>query len=237
MTSPVPGSMNGANVLISICPSTPAAGDFAAFGIFKHVGFLNGPLPSAELVHLERHQGLRHAEIVQRVIALRSWLATPFGNNVATCHLACDSSGAGRPIYDMLRAEIGSVVHGVKISGADQNPGQMSSDGIHSVSKLQSYMALDSAIQAGRLKIAEQMPLASTLMAEAAALSAQISSAGRVIIAAPDPSHSRFQDMIEASAVGWALAETLWQKHRIAYWRGLWPDRLNAPAFNEGTNP
>jgi hypothetical protein len=185
---------------------------------------------------LERHQGLRHAEVVQRVIALRSWLNTPFENNVATCHVACDSSGAGRPIYDMLRAEIGSVVHGVTVSGSDQNAAHENAEGIHNVSKLQSYMALDSAIQAKRLKIAEQMPLASTLMAEAAALSAQISSAGRVIIAPGDPAHSRFFDLIETSAVGWALAESLWTKAKIQTWRGLWPDRMNAPFphFTEG---
>ncbi len=219
-------SLTGQNTLISVDPALATRGDFAAFLIFVRRGFEEKTtLPIADIPHIERHQGLRYTEIVDRIVDLRKYLLDDCG--AATAHVALDASGSGRPIFQASRDRIGPPVFGFSVTGADAHNLEPSQDDLLSVSRTAAILSLDSGFQSRRIHIAKQVKLATELKKEAESLSARVGAAGRMLINPPNIQHAKYDDLVMAAAQGWAICQKLWTPQAIARWRTYQPDMMN----------
>ncbi len=144
------------------------------------------------IVHIERHRGLRYDEIVSRAVGLRDWLGQAL--------VVIDASGNGRAVWQALHDRIGDYAVGVQIVGSRQHATTLSPAGLVHISKMQALRDFASAIQTGKIKIAAGMPLAKELVQEAASLSTKASRTGRLIVSEPDKKYAHHDDLILAAA-------------------------------------
>lgn len=121
-----------------------------------------------DIVHLERFREIPYPEQVRRVAQLHQALRDRARRlehrerEPATTELVVDATGVGAPVLDAFR-EAGLHPRGVIITG-----GETSShvDGVDRVPKRELVTALQVALQAKRLRIAAELPLAEVLMKE-----------------------------------------------------------------------
>ena len=117
-----------------------------------------------DIVHLERFRELSYPQQARRVEERYRELkqhAQRFDLD-ATLSLVVDATGVGKPILDTFR-ETGLRPRGVIITGGDSSSRV---DGLDRVPKRELVTTLQVALQAGRLRIAEDLPLAEALLKE-----------------------------------------------------------------------
>lgn len=121
--------------------------------------------------------------------------------------LVVDSTGVGRPVVDLLRAErLPSVLSAVTITGGDQATHEGDD---WSVPKRDLVSTAQVLLQGGRLKIAEALPEAATLTRELLAFKVTISQAGHDSYAAwREGDHD---DLVLATALALWAGQTVGQ--------------------------
>jgi hypothetical protein len=140
--------------------------DYTALVVIEcHRIDLPGELTTYHVRHIERLLGKPYPDIVTRVQTL---MAQP--SLKGQSRLVADATGCGRPVIDMLRqARLHPVA--VTIHGGDQ----VHQDGWDfRTPKRDLVGALQVCLQTQRLKIAEQLPLAATLVEELLAFRVKI---------------------------------------------------------------
>jgi hypothetical protein len=117
-----------------------------------------------DVVHLERFRQIAYPEQIRRVSERYRETerhATSTYPDVTTS-LVVDATGVGKPILDAFR-EAGLRALGVTITGGDTSSNH---GGMSHVPKRELVTTLQVALQADRLRIAEGLPLADTLLKE-----------------------------------------------------------------------
>jgi hypothetical protein len=117
-----------------------------------------------DLVHAERFREIPYPDQIRRVAERYGELQrhAKATNPGTTTTLAVDATGVGKPILDAMR-EAGLRPHGILItSGETASRG----DGLDRVPKRVLATTMQVALQAGRLRIAEDLPLAHVLLRE-----------------------------------------------------------------------
>jgi hypothetical protein len=118
-----------------------------------------------DLVHLERFRDLGYPAQVRRVeerfaeVKRHAAETDRYGGDVS---LVVDATGVGKPILDMFR-DHGLHARGVIITGGETSS---HADGLDRVPKRELVTTLQIALQARRLRIAEELPLAELLLQE-----------------------------------------------------------------------
>lgn len=131
------------------------ARDYTAIAVLERLG--KGKATHYHLRHLERPPlGTSYPEVVTIV---RSLLARA---PLQGAKLVVDATGVGRPVVDLLRRER-LMLTPVLITGGDTITFEK---GFYRVPKRDLVGALQVHLQGGTLKVAESLPLASTLVAE-----------------------------------------------------------------------
>jgi hypothetical protein len=129
--------------------------DYTAAVVIEQVG----ARPHAyHVLHLERWRGLGYPEITER---LQGLLARP--ELAGQARLVCDATGVGAPVVDELRRR-GLAPVGITIHGGDQVT-TVSSVSFR-VPKRDLVAAVQVPLEAGRLKIAKDLPLMPVLTEE-----------------------------------------------------------------------
>ena len=131
-----------------------------------------------DLVHAERFREIPYPEQIRRV-------AERFGEveqhakidyRHATASLVVDATGVGKPILDALR-EAGLRPRGVIITGGET---ASRGDGIDRVPKRVLATTMQVALQSGRLRIAQELPVADLLEKELRGFRVKITLTGHV---------------------------------------------------------
>lgn len=135
-----------------------------------------------DLVHVERWREIPYpvqvARVAERVKELQGKVYYPPGHykpaydNEVT--LIVDATGVGKPILDALK-QAGLRPHGVMITAGDT---ETRTPGITRVPKRILVSRLQIVLEGGRLKIARELPLASTLLEEFKGFKAKITLSG-----------------------------------------------------------
>ena len=116
-----------------------------------------------ELIHLERFREIPYPDQVRRIVERYRELERAVSQErKATSRLVVDATGVGKPILDELR-EADLQPKGVIITAGETTT---SNDGVYRVPKRELVTTLQVALQARRLQIAEELPLAKTLLQE-----------------------------------------------------------------------
>lgn len=152
--------------------------DYTALIVAERVGPEDAPC--YDVGHIERVPlNTYYPAIVEHVgdvlLALR---ARPAANQSEPprCWLACDYTGVGRPVMDMIRAaELDAEVVGITIHGGDAVTEE---SGEARVPKRDLAGVVQVLLQAGRLRIAQVLPLTATLTQELVGFRAKISLSG-----------------------------------------------------------
>ncbi len=127
-----------------------------------------------DLVHLERFRELPYPEQVARIAERYAELTRYAERLRAPVNLVVDATGVGKPILDTLR-EAGLKPRGIIITGGET---ASRSGGVTRVPKRELVTTLQVALQAGRLRIAEELPLADALLSEFRGFRVKISLSG-----------------------------------------------------------
>lgn len=129
-----------------------------------------------DLVHLERFRELPYPDQIRRIRERHKELEqhARASAHEARVRLVVDATGVGKPILDAFR-EAGLRPHGVIITGGETSS---RSAGISRVPKRELVTTLQVALQAKRLRIAEELPLADTLLKELRGFRVKISLTG-----------------------------------------------------------
>lgn len=140
--------------------------DFSAFTVLERLTPVSIALPHYHVRHLERWPlGTRYPKIVADV--KKRMTQAPLS---ASCELVVDQTGVGRPVLDLLIAEHLRPI-GVTITGGDA----VTHDGDEwRVPKRILVSVLQVLLQGGRLKVAESLPEAATLVREFLAFQVKI---------------------------------------------------------------
>ncbi len=149
--------------------------------------------PHYAVVWIERFDlGTPYPEIVERVAQVKRY---PPGNHVP---LAIDATGVGAPVVDMFNEE-GIHPEQIHFTGGQEAKSDLKS---HSVPKKDLATEIQALLQTGRLKIAEELPHAETLVREMKAFRVKITPSG----------HARFEHATESDTddILMALACALW---------------------------
>ena len=183
------------------------AADYTAIVVLEHHrADVPGAQTTYHLRHIERLLGRSYPEIVTRVQTL---LAQPPLKGQS--RLVADATGCGRPVIDLLgQAKLNPVP--VTIHGGDQ----VHRDGRYfRTPKRDLVGALQVCLQTERLKIAEQLPLAATLVQELLAFRVKID---------PATAHDSYAAWREKDHDDLVLATAL----GIWYWevQGRWRARV-----------
>lgn len=115
-----------------------------------------------DLVHLERFRDIPYPEQVARIAERHAELTRHAERLRAPVNLVVDATGVGKPILDTLR-EAGLKPRGIIITGGETTSRSV---GVTRVPKRELVTRLQVALQAGRLRIAEELPLADALLRE-----------------------------------------------------------------------
>ena len=140
--------------------------DYTAAVVIDSTG--SGADRKHDVVHIERYRETPYPEQVQRIAGLYQTLRERARrlehqeHEPATTELVVDATGVGAPVLDMFR-EADLRPRGVIITGGETSS---KADGIDRVPKRELVTALQVALQAKRLRIAEDLPLAEVLMKE-----------------------------------------------------------------------
>jgi len=129
-----------------------------------------------DLVHAERFRGISYPQQARRVEERYGELEEHAGTvpGGAPCSLVVDATGVGKPILDTFR-EANLRPRGVIITGGDT---ASRAGGIDRVPKRELVTTLQVALQAKRLRIAEDLPLAEVLLKEFRGFRVKISLSG-----------------------------------------------------------
>jgi len=159
-----------------------------------------------DVVHAERFRGLSYPAQIERIRERHGELQRiSVERRNSRVRVVVDATGVGKPILDALR-EAGLRARGVIITGGET---ASRDGGIDRVPKRELVTTLQVALQAGRLQIAADLPLAETLLSEFRGFKVKITLNG----------HARFgndvgawreqdhDDLVLATALGTWLVE------------------------------
>lgn len=149
--------------------------------------------PHYAVVWIERFElGTPYTEIVDRVAHVQDY---PRENHVP---LVMDATGVGAPVVDMFK-EKGAAPKQITFTGGQQVQSDMDR---HSVPKKDLATTIQALLQTGRLKIAEELPHAETLVREMKTFRVKIADSG----------HARFEHASESDTddILMSLACALW---------------------------
>jgi hypothetical protein len=129
-----------------------------------------------DLIHLERFREIPYPEQIRRIAERYRELGQHARGVAGTTQvrLAVDATGVGKPILDAFR-EAGLRPRGILITGGET---ASFADGLDRVPKRELVTTLQVALQARRLRIAEELPLAETLLRELRGFRVKISLSG-----------------------------------------------------------
>ena len=159
-----------------------------------------------DLVHIERFRELSYPDQVRRIaeryrelqhVAQREYRA-------ATVGLVVDATGVGKPVLDLMR-ESNLRPRGVIITGGETS---LREGNIDRVPKRELVTTLQVALQAKRLVIAEELPLAGLLLKELSGFRVKINLAGHATFGNDVGSwrEADHDDLVLATALGiWTL--------------------------------
>jgi hypothetical protein len=159
-----------------------------------------------DLVHIERFRELSYPDQVRRIAERYRELQQVAQRDYrdATVRLVVDATGVGKPVLDLMR-ESGLKPRGVIITGGETS----SSEGnIDRVPKRELVTTLQVALQAKRLVIAEELPLAGLLLKELSGFRVKINLAGHASFGNDVGSwrEAAHDDLVLATALGvWTL--------------------------------
>jgi hypothetical protein len=159
-----------------------------------------------DLVHIERFREISYPDQVRRIAERYRELQQVAQRDYreATVRLIVDATGVGKPVLDLMR-EAGLRPRGVIITGGDTS----SRDGnISRVPKRELVTTLQVALQAKRLVIAEELPLAGLLLKELSGFRVKINLAGHASFGNDVGSwrEADHDDLVLATALGvWTL--------------------------------
>jgi len=145
------------------------------------------------VVWIERFElGTPYTEIVDRVTHVQSY---PPDDHV---HLVMDATGVGAPVVDMFK-EKGAAPKQITFTGGQRVQSDLDR---HSVPKKDLATTIQTLLQTGRLKIAEELPHAETLVREMKTFRVKIADSG----------HARFEHASESDTddILMSLACALW---------------------------
>ena len=159
--------------------------------------------------HLERFPlGTRYPTIVENVKTLLDAPQLKIDGKRAS-DLVADATGVGRPVVDMLRAS-GLSPSAVLITGGDAASYE---NGFHRVPKRELVSVLQVLLQADRLKIANDLPLAQTFLQEAVNFQVKITAAANETYGAwREGTHD---DLVLAVALAAWRAENIRELHFV----------------------
>lgn len=142
--------------------------------------------PYYRLRHLERlPRRTPYPEQVKHVVELCDQIGKRFG---ALPLLACDFSGVGAPVFDMLRVAYQGTTKGILITGGSQVT--ISEDGrVHRIPKLSLISRLRVTMESGKLKIARSMPETDAFIDELGKFELKIDEKGHVTMQAAGSGH------------------------------------------------
>ena len=145
-----------------------------------------------DLVHAERFREIPYPDQIRRVAERHDELSRHLkSTNPGTkLDLLVDATGVGKPVLDAMR-EAGLRPRGVIITGGET---ASSGDGLDRVPKRVLATTLQVALQSGRLRIAEDLPLADTRLKELRGFRVKITLTG----------HAKFGNDVGA---GWREAD------------------------------
>lgn len=157
--------------------------------------------------HLERWRELKYTKIVElvrdRVTALNVW--PPQGGPKPRITVAVDFTGPGRPVADMFAAaDLGATLELITITGGDNATRGEAGD--WRVPKRDLAAVVQIALQDGRLKFANALPLTETLVQELQNFRVKISLSGHDSYGAgADWRDGNHDDLVLATALAvWA---------------------------------
>ena len=159
-----------------------------------------------DVVHLERFREISYPDQVRRIgERYRELVQHAKGaHRDANVRLVVDATGVGKPILDLAR-EQGLRPNGVIITGGETSSHER---GIDRVPKRELVTTLQVALQAKRLRIAEDLPLAELLLKEFRGFRVKISLTGHASFGNDVGSwrEADHDDLVLATALGvWTL--------------------------------
>jgi hypothetical protein len=131
-----------------------------------------------DLIHVERFRGIGYPEQIERIAERYRELGRHArgAHHEASVRLVVDETGVGRPVVDMLR-KAGLRPRGVLITGGDK---VTSEGGTDRVPKKELASVLQVTLQARRLLISDELPLAPVLVKELEGFRVKISLSGNL---------------------------------------------------------
>jgi len=159
-----------------------------------------------DVVHIERFREIPYPEQVRRIAERYQELEhhAKTSHRDANVRLVLDATGVGKPILDLAR-EHGLRPRGVIITGGET---ASSADGVDRVPKRELVTTLQVALQAKRLRIAEDLPLAELLLKEFRGFRVKISLTGHASFGNDVGTwrEAQHDDLVLATALGvWML--------------------------------
>jgi hypothetical protein len=168
--------------------------DLGQVNDYTALGVLESADGAYDVRHLERFPlGTSYTEVVDRVVRL---LSTPPLRG--QCELVVDATGVGSPVVDLLRPHFGHSMIPATITGGDNFSWDRSQV---KVPKRDLVATMAILLQGRRLRVADALPEAQTLVAELLAFRARISPAGHDSYGTPDWREREHDDLVLAVAL------------------------------------
>jgi len=173
------------------------ASDYSAVSVLERAPVT----PYYRLRHLERlPRRTPYPDQCKVVVKLCDRIGRKYGSLPL---LACDFTGVGAPVYDMLRVSYQGQTKGVTITGGSTVT--ITDDGkIHRIPKRDLISRLRVALESGHLKISKAMPEAETFVDELSNFELKVDESGHVTMQAAGSGHD---DLVMSAALG------LWFAH------------------------